>query len=105
MADEGAERERQRGLDFRLTTFNLLAPCYKRMHNSEVAPQVAVTGLLANRARTERTARESEFDGVWRGRAMETVRAEWKRVAPCPLVLLFRAFRPFPCFQRYHGKH
>ncbi|CAM9336592.1 unnamed protein product, partial [Hapterophycus canaliculatus] len=42
-------------MDFRLTTFNLLAPCYKRMHDRE------------------RTARESEFDGVWRERALETV--------------------------------
>lgn len=62
-------------MDFRLTTFNLLAPCYKRMHDREVAPHVAATGLLANRARTERTARESEFDGVWRERALETVSA------------------------------
>lgn len=66
-------------MDFRLTTFNLLAPCYKRMH-SDVAPVAAIgeagTGLLANRARTHRTARESEFDGVWRERALETVRRD-----------------------------
>lgn len=73
-------------MDFRLTTFNLLAPCYKRMH-SEVAPAVAAigeagtgTGLLANRARAGRTARESEFDEVWRERALETVR----RYIDCP---------------------
>lgn len=65
-------------MDFRLTTFNLLAPCYKRMH-SEAVPVAAIgeagtgTGLLANRARTQRTARESEFNDVWRERALETV--------------------------------
>lgn len=71
-------------MDFRLTTFNLLAPCYKRMH-SEVAPVAAIgeagTGLLANRARTHRTARESEFDDVWRERALETVRPSPTRCA------------------------
>ena len=34
----------------------------------------AGTGLLAMRAKTERTARESEFAGLWRERALETVR-------------------------------
>lgn len=34
----------------------------------------AGTGLLAMRAKTEHTARESEFTGLWRERALETVR-------------------------------
>ncbi|CAM9169928.1 unnamed protein product [Ectocarpus sp. 4 AP-2014] len=63
-----------RGMEFRLTTFNLLAPCYKRMHSEVSTPVGGVgTGLLANRAKGQRTARESEFDGVWRERALETV--------------------------------
>ena len=68
----------ERGLDLRLTTFNLLAPCYKRMHSLEAPLAAGIanagTGLLARRAKTERTARESEFAGLWRERAMETVR-------------------------------
>lgn len=68
----------ERGLDLRLTTFNLLAPCYKRMHTVEAPLAAGIadagTGLLARRAKTERTARESEFAGLWRERAMETVR-------------------------------
>lgn len=68
----------ERGLDLRLTTFNLLAPCYKRMHALEAPVAAGIadagTGLLAMRAKTERTARESEFAGLWRERALETVR-------------------------------
>lgn len=64
-----------RGMEFRLTTFNLLAPCYKRMYSEVSMPVGGVgTGLLANSAKGQRTARESEFDGVWRERALETVR-------------------------------
>ncbi len=63
-------------MDFRLTTFNLLAPCYKRMHSETPPIADTATGLLAHqkRARAKRTARESEFDHVWRERAFETVR-------------------------------
>jgi len=81
----GGEDGGERGMDFRLTTFNLLAPCYKRMHSE--APPIAetATGLLANqnRARAKRTARESEFDHVWRERALETVRPHPSRNSPC----------------------
>lgn len=66
----------KRGMELRLTTFNLLAPCYKRMHNEAPVPAIADggTGLLASQAKTHRTARESEFGFLWRERAMETVR-------------------------------
>lgn len=68
--------EQQRGLDLRLTTFNLLAPCYKRMHADVVPPgtEVAATGLLAAEAKSRRTSRESEFTELWRERAIQTVR-------------------------------
>lgn len=67
------------GLDLRLTTFNLLAPCYKRMHGEVVPLKSAAalanagTGLLANQAKRRHTARESEFAGLWTERATETV--------------------------------
>lgn len=67
-----ASGEEERGLDLRLTTFNLLAPCYKRIP-SEVPGLPAGTGLLASQAKTLHTARESEFAGLWRERALETV--------------------------------
>ena len=96
VAMDTSEDSVERGMDFRLTTFNLLAPCYKRMH-SEVAPVAAIgeagTGLLANRARTHRTARESEFDDVWRERALETVRTRPRTSATrCAVFLLDRYF-------------
>lgn len=67
-----ASGSEERGLDVRLTTFNLLAPCYKRIP-SEVPGLPAGTGLLASQAKTLHTARESEFAGLWRERALETV--------------------------------
>lgn len=67
-----------RGLDVRLTTFNLLAPCYKRMHAAIVPPEAEMvgTGLLAAEAKSRRISRESEFTELWRERAIETVSRE-----------------------------
>lgn len=63
-----------RGLDLRLTTFNLLAPCYKRMHPEALPSGVVGNGLLAGQAKAStRTSRESEFADLWRQRAVETV--------------------------------
>lgn len=70
----------QRDLDVRLTTFNLLAPCYKRMH-AEVMPagtEIAVSGLLASEAKSRRTSRESEFTELWKERALQTVSYQWR---------------------------
>lgn len=80
-----------RGLDFRLTTFNLLAPCYKRMHAGALPPALsesARSGLLAGQATvSHRTARESEFADVWRQRAVETV-SPWVWKTPIVSVVL-----------------
>ncbi|CAN0287188.1 unnamed protein product [Laminaria digitata] len=82
----------ERGLNLRLTTFNLLAPCYKRMHTVEPPLAAGIadagTGLLARRAKTERTARESEFAGLWRERAMETVDFIGREMASSDIICL-----------------
>lgn len=75
--DESPVYEGKRELDLRLTTFNLLAPCYKRIHNDvPIAAMAAAgsgTGLLASQARKHHTPRESEFDVLWEQRAIQTV--------------------------------
>ena len=74
--DNLADSSDQRELNLRLTTFNLLAPCYKRIHPEIPAAAMTATGtgLLASQARKHYTPRESEFDGLWRERAVQTVR-------------------------------
>lgn len=74
--------EGKRELDLRLTTFNLLAPCYKRIHNEmPIAAMAAAgsgTGLLASQAKKHHTPRESEFGVLWRERAIQTVSESFK---------------------------
>ncbi|CAM9309570.1 unnamed protein product, partial [Discosporangium mesarthrocarpum] len=77
------------GLDFRLTTFNLLAPCYKRIkpvtNKGGLCPPAGVeapeaahgtsgigSALMALQAKLPQP-RESSFDDLWRERAEDTV--------------------------------
>lgn len=80
--DDSPVYDAKRELDLRLTTFNLLAPCYKRIHNevpiAAMAAAGSATGLLASQARKHHTPRESEFGVLWKERAIQTVSEGFK---------------------------